>query len=309
MALFRAARSKHPDWTCVALLPASVDVARIVTGPAGRPEVAICDSFRKEGSDRAALVRLRRALKLDDGPCTTLLAPGQYHIAQIDTPRVPAPELIAALRWQIRDMVPFPVEQATVDALPIPAGAAGQRHLVVAAPNETVAAVMDVFHEAGISLAAIDVPELAQRNAAQLLEEPGRALALLVFDSEDPLLTITAAGELCQARRIELPSPGVTVSDPDQRHAQFERVALELQRSLDHYDRQFPAQRVSRLVVSAVPGADGLPAHLASGLGVPVATLDLRPVLDCSRIPELTDLHRQTQCVQMLGAALRERAL
>lgn len=305
MALFGASK-KHPGWTCVDVLARSVDVARVRPASGGKPGVLVCDSYRKEDGDRATLVRLRRALRLDEGPCTTLLAPGQYQVLQVDTPRVPPAELKAALRWQIREMVSFPVENATVDAVPIPGAGPSQRHFVIAASNETIAAVMHAFDDADIDLAAIDIPELAQRNAARLFEEPGRALAMLVFDGEDPLLTITAGGELCQCRRIELQSPGIAAADPEQRRAQHERLALELHRSLDNYDRQFPGQRVARLVVGSVPGAEELLPYLEAQLGVPVAALDLRTVLDCSRIPELDEPYRQTHCVQMLGAALRD---
>lgn len=305
MALFGAS-NKHPGWTCIDVLARSVDVARVVPGSGGKPEVVVCDSYQKEGGDHATLTRLRRALRLDDGPCTTLLAPGQYQVLQIDTPRVPDAELKAALRWQIRDMLSFPAESATVDAVPVPASGPTQRHLVVAASNDTIAAVMQTFDAARIDLAVIDIPELAQRNVARLFEEPGRALAMLVFDSEDPLLTFTAGGELCQSRRIELLSPGIVAANEAQRRGHYERLVLELQRSLDNYDRQLPGQRVSRLIVAGVPGAEDLLPYLETQLGMPVAALALDGVLDCSRIPELAHAERRTQCVHMIGAALRE---
>lgn len=307
MALF-AATNKHPGWTCVDVLTHSVDVARIRPAAGEKPQLAVCDSYRKEGGDRPTLTRLRRALRLNDGRCTTLLMPGQYQILQVDTPRVPDAELKAALRWQIRDLVAFPVDTATVDAVAVPSGGAAQRHFVVAAPNHTIAAVMQLFDDADIDLAAIDVPEFAQRNVARLLEKPGSALALLVFDGEDPLLTFTSGGELYQCRRIELQSPGIAVADATQRRAQYERLALELQRSLDNYGRQFSSPRVSGLVVASVPGADDLLPYLDSQVGVPVVMLDLSPVLDLSRIPELKDPLQQTRCVQTIGAALREDA-
>lgn len=304
MALFRK-KIRQPGWTCIDVTATAVDVARVQPAREGKPEVLVCDSYRKEGSDRDVLARLRRALHLDDGNCTTLLAPGQYFIMQVDAPRVPAGEIKAALRWQIRDLVSFPVDKATVDAIPIPGS---QRYLVVASPNDTIAAVMQLFDEAGIELCAIDIPELAQRNVARLLEEKGRALALLVFDNEDPLLTLTADGELYQCRRIELQSPGIAATDPQQRSAQFDRVALELMRSFDHFDRQHDALRIARLVVSGIAGADDLMHFLEGKLGVPVAALDLGAVMDCHRIPELGQVQRQTQCVHMLGGALREGA-
>jgi MSHA biogenesis protein MshI len=165
---------------------------------------------------------------------------------------------------------------------------------------------MRAFDDAGVPLQAIDIPETAQRNVARLLEAPGRALALLVFDAEDPLLTFTAGGELYQHRRIELQARVDGIDDAGQSRAFYERLVLELQRSLDQFGRQYPALAISRMLVSSVSGADDLVPQLAGGLALPVAALDLTRVVDCTRVPELAAPGRQTQCLHLLGAALRE---
>src|SRR5438046_1590690 len=82
---------------------------------------------------------------------------------------------------------------------------------------------------------------------AALLEQEGRGLALLSFDERGGLLTITAGGELYVARRIEATHAQVLHPDAERTSMAHERVALEIQRSLDHFGRQYPSIALPKL--------------------------------------------------------------
>jgi len=309
MRLFGSSGRK-PGWLCINLRPSRVDVSHVVARGRARPEIARCDSFKKEGDDAATLVRLRKELQLDRHRCTTLLKSGDYQMVQVDAPSVPAAEAKSAVRWRMRDLIDYPVEAAAIDALfiPQPEGAAGRtpQMLAVAAKNEVIAATVKPFNDADIPLEVIDVPELAQRNLAQCLEPEGRGLALLAFDEQSALLTFTGGGELYQHRRIDISLASLSSATPEQRGALYERLVLELQRSLDHFGRQFRHVAVAKVMVTPVPGADDLRDHLAANLDVPVALLYLSEIMDFPRIPELHEPLRQAQCLQVIGAAMRE---
>jgi MSHA biogenesis protein MshI len=85
----------------------------------------------------------------------------------------------------------------------------------------------------------------------------------------------------------------------------FERIALELQRSLDHFDRQFSNVPVARLLLGPVPAEIGLRQYLADNLSAQVDSVELGEVLDFHRVPELREPGEQMQRWQTLGAALR----
>jgi MSHA biogenesis protein MshI len=207
-------------------------------------------------------------------------------------------------------MIDYPLESATVDALFIPDTGRAAGHVpqmfAVAARNDVIAATVKPFNDADIPLEAIDIPELAQRNLAHRLEPEGRGLGLLAFDAGGALLTFTCGGELFQHRRIELSLASFEGATPEQRTGHYERLVLELQRSLDHLDRQFPHVAVARVMVTPVPGADDLREYLAANLDVRVALVHLSEIMDFPHIPELHEDARQAQCLQMIGAALRE---
>jgi len=216
------------------------------------------------------------------------------------------------VRWRIKDLIDYPVEAATVDAVFIPAadGATGRtpQMLAVAAKNDAIAASIKPFNDADIPLEVIDIPELAQRNLAQRLELEGRGLALLAFDERGGLLTFTCGGELYQSRRIEISLKSFDGASAEQRKDLYDRLVLELQRSLDHFDRQFRDIAVARVMVTPVPGADDMREHLAANLDVPVALIHLSEIMDFPHIPELHEDARQAQCLQLIGAAMREEA-
>lgn len=312
MRLF-GSKARKPGWFCITLMPDRVDVCHVNATGRERPEILLCDSYRKEGGDAATLARLKGELDLDRHRCTTLLKAGEYQVVQVEAPaNVPEAEAKSAARWRVKDLIDYPVEAATVDAVFIPTadGAAARvpQMLAVAAKNEVIAASMKPFNEAEIALDVIDVPEFAQRNLAQRLELEGRGLALLVFDERGGLLTFTCHGELYQSRRIDISLKTFEGAAPEQRKALYERLVLELQRSLDHFDRQFRSIAMARVMVTPVPGAEDLREHLAANLDVPVALVHLSEIMDFAHIPELHEDARQAQCLQLIGAAMREEA-
>lgn len=299
-------KKRRPGWLCLNLHADRIDLSHVLVEGKPRPEILLCESFRKEGSDVDTLKRLRKELNLDRYQCITLLNTGDYQMLAVDAPNVPAAEAKNAVRWSLKDMIDYPVETAMVDAVTVPgadsAGRAAQM-LAVAARNDAIAATAQPFNEADIALEVIDIPEFAQRNVARLLEEDGRGLAMLCFDDDGAMLTFTSDGELYQARQIE-----VSLRDFESEtevEARYDRVALELQRSLDNFDRQFRNVAISRLVVSQVSGAAQLVEYLGNNLTVPVALLDLEQIMDFPGVPELRDPLRQSQCLQLIGASLR----
>jgi MSHA biogenesis protein MshI len=310
MALF-AAKARATDWLAVSLFPDRVEVAQIERGAGGRPAVRICDSYAKHGSAVETLRRLRKSLRPNRFQCSALLQPGEYQMQLVEAPPVPVAELKSAVRWKLKDLLDYPVDAATVDVADVPVDKSGapRSHYVyaVSARNERIAACMKAFHDAGFPLDAIDVPEMAQRNIARLFEEPGRGLAMLVFDDRGGLLTFTSGGELYMARQTDITLDQLTGMTGSARDGALDRLVLELQRSLDHFDRQFSYITLSRLLLAPLAEGAGVQEYLAEHLYVPVQTFDLSEVLDFPGAPELRDPERQSSRLQLIGGALREQ--
>lgn len=308
MRLFSKALQES-GWLSLSLTAEGVSFAHVRRAAAGRPEVRRCEFHRLNSGDAQALGKLRKEARLDQYHCTTLLNAGEYQMLQVEAPNVPKEELKAAIRWRIKDLLNYHLDDAMVDVLDVPpdknAPTRSRVMYAVAAPNEKIQKRVSLFEDAKIPLSVIDIPEMAQRNIAALFEREGKGLALLSFDNDGGLLTFTCSGELYMSRRLEVSLGQLNDADEALRKQNFDRVTLELQRSFDHFDRNYSFITLGKLLLLPLPESIGLEGHLAASLYVPVETLNLKQVLDFAATPDLNDGEAQARYFQVLGAALR----
>jgi MSHA biogenesis protein MshI len=237
------------------------------------------------------------------GPVSLVLNPADYRLRLLDAPNVPTEELKSAVRWQIQDMLDFHADDGTVDVLevPHPEHVSHVRQIfAVAAKNSLLAEEAVLATNAGLNLTIIDIMETAQRNLATRLEAPGRALAVFSFIESGGLLTLTLDGELCMTRTLGVNQALLESEGMDN---VLERLTLEIQRSLDHFDRQFGGIPVDRLLLAPMDKADSLRDGLAGNLALPVAVMNLADVLDIAGFPDMNVL--PPDCFHAIGAALR----
>ncbi len=215
-------------------------------------------------------------------------------------------EVKEAVRWQIKDALGFPVEDASLDVFTVPGapGRPGQLY-AVAANNSALRPLMLAFAEAKLDLAVVDIPEMAQRNLAILCEKPGRGVAFFSLSDEGGLLTFSGGGDLYASRRIEVSLASLRQADGERRAQLYERVVLEIQRTLDTFDRQFGHLPIDRLYLGPLPGAEELQKELAESVYVPVENFALSNVMDLSLQPDLLRPEVQASALLAIGAALR----
>jgi len=296
-------------WMSVVRHGDRIDLAHVIRPLGKHPEITVCDSFRVEKGEADALSRLAQSRGLKRYRCVNVLGEEQYRMLQVDTPAVPPEERVQALRWRLKDAVDFPVDGAAIALADIPVEGGRQASVfAVVSPSTVVGERMSLFHEAKIPLEAIDIPEMAVRNVAALFEETNRGLAFLALTHGDGILTITYRGELYLSRRIEISTATLAEADPERRQQMLERLALELQRTLDNFDRQYGFISVSRLLVASEFDCAGTVAGLVENLYLPVQQADLAMVADFTGLPELRSAERQAQSLIAIGAALREGA-
>jgi MSHA biogenesis protein MshI len=163
------------------------------------------------------------------------------------------------------------------------------------------------FETARIPLAVIDIPEIAQRNISALHETEGRGAALLYFNNDFGLLTITCRGELYLSRRIEIGLKQILGAGREARAELFGRVVLELQRSFDHFDRQYHFVPIAKVLLGPEPEDTGLLEHLQANLDVPVEQVDLLDRLSFDGQGE-PDAAAQWELFHLFGASLRHES-
>ena len=241
------------------------------------------------------------------GRCRTsvLVTPEHYQLMLVEAPDVPPEELRSAIRWRIKDLLQFHVDDATIDVFEIPEqkSQSGRLMYAVAARTPRLKEIIKGVEGTGLDLSIIDLPEMAVRNVAALLDGDERGLASLYLGVDRALIVISRQGTLFLARSVEVGEDQLAAASEDERPLLLESIALELQRSMDYYDSHFQQPPVGSIAL--MPAAVDLPfvnEHLQSSLGINVQTVDLNELLECE---EPIDQAIQSRCLLAVGAALR----
>ena len=294
----RLALSFHTDAISVALVEKSSDgsleLKRLEYRPVSSPE-AINGELKILGSE----------LGLKDVPCILVLNRQHYALLQVEAPEVEGDELKSAVRWRIKDLIDFHIDDAVIDTIMLPASrrpGAPRMMYVVAARKSYIQEIVDRFDLLGINLQTIDIPELTLRNLTFADAEENRASALLYLKSDNSLIDICENGSLCLSRRVHLDTNRL---DADRRNEVMDMLSLEIQRSLDYYESQFANGAVSiiHFVSDGELGLEEFSSVAGSYLMQPVAELT-----GLSRIAGLDKFSKKLigQCLPTIGGALRD---
>jgi MSHA biogenesis protein MshI len=296
-------------WTAVDFGAREVLGATVRSGP--KPQVVKC-GVAPEAELNGALASLAKKLSTPGHLWTTPLKRGDYKLVVVPRPAVQQSEMAESVRWSLGSILDFPLEDAAVDWMTIPTVehmpdkpqqlyAITTRKAVV---NERVAP----FARAKVPVHAVDIRETAQRNIAALVERPGEGLGMLSMDAEGVQITFTFNGELYLDRFISEPFDVMLAADEESRARIFDRITLQVQRSIDFMQRTMPFIPLGRIVVAPLPAPLSIVQHLQGQIAEPTESLDLATVFDFSQTPELADEEQQSRYFIALGAALRGMA-
>lgn len=275
----------------------------------GKPKLGFAHVEQITVKEEAGLKRLVTQLGLKSQPCNLVLNIDQYQLLQVDKPNVPENEIQNALSWTVKGLIDFQVSDATVRGIGIPTDPQQPNRspgmLAICAKNSLLAEVTNRMMEAGFLLKSIDVQVMAQRNVASLLEQGERVVVLASFLPKGCLITFSAKGELYHARFVELDRGYLYDQQGDLLTSNLERLVLELQRSLDSFDRQFPYLSVQRVMICPDKNAAKVVEDLKKALYIPVETFDLADIVDFPKGKDFSSLDKQAMLFTALGAALR----
>lgn len=289
------------------------------------------------GDQPARLLRwglLPEARPVTAGPAIALLDPAEYQILKVDTPNVPHEELKAAARWQIKEMVDVDVADLTLDVMHV-GGDVERAHrqlFVVAARNQDIQALTGGAAALSAEVSVVDIWETALRNLlarqARADDLAARACAAVLLDESHSLLVICSGDELYYTRRIEA-DPGLLARargeqaeaavaelplgfeyQPggafDASTTQESPLVVELQRSIDVWERSWPELPLARLYVITAAHGPEVASLIQRELGQRTVALDPLAAFAAERpLPEGDAAQALAACIPLLGAALR----
>jgi MSHA biogenesis protein MshI len=300
---------RNREFAAICVEPERICAVQVSRTRGARPTVTFSRAERADGGASAALSTLKTSLSLQRFRCTTVMSPGTSRLVVIEAPKVLASELKEAVRWRLADVIDYAPDQAVVETLPITVDLNGRAHAssvhVVAANRDLVEKCAEPFRTAGLTLAAIDIPELALRNLASLFSERSSGVALAWFQPHGSGIVFVAGEELCISRQLDPTSTDAIGALASNDERLLDRITLGLQRSLDHFERNFSGVPIDRLLLAPFAGAADLVRHVSAHLSLPVEIADLGKVLDLTAVPDLADPAKAGDMLIALGAALR----
>lgn len=285
-----------------------VAYARVREKRDGRPQIVAAAADKGAGKHWAQ--ELTRQVRGGDGarlPLVSTLPEGSYQLLLVEVPDVPADEVNDAIRWKVKDLLDFPVDETVIELLPMPSSSMGSgapdTAYAVATRRSNVEEHIRLLQAAGFPLEVINIPELCMRNIAARLPQDSSGVAFLHLTEQQGILTVSRQGTLYMIRRIDRGREYLrSATDDFARTEALATFVLDIQRSLDYYETHFDRRPLTELVLG--PGSDigGLADTLREQLGLNISQLDLNELFD---VQNAVSEEQQNECLLAIGAALR----
>ncbi len=200
----------------------------------------------------------------------------QYQVFSIERPPVEADELAAAVRWKLKDLLDFPVEDAAVDVFEFPIDASraqGALVSVVVARKTVVRDIAALLTEVGLELSAVDIAELAMRSLLEGCRIDQPSVALVYLRRQYGHIVVCQDDTLYLSRRLDVGTHQLEAAASQEQAVM--NLGLEIQRSLDYYESQLRQVPPRRVHIAGHSESLPLGAMLANSLAAEVVPLEL----------------------------------
>ncbi len=166
-----------------------------------------------------------------------VLSASQCHIVQVDKPNIPDEELIAALKWQVKDLVPIEPDNMVLDYFSGPTLAGGAEKLnVVCSDKSELTAYVQLFEQSPSTITSITTEEFAFAGLATDHENP--QLLVCQQPNEEIIILIVKAGVIYFHRRLRGYAEIGAKTPEELGFGAIDSLSLEIQRSMDYFERQ-----------------------------------------------------------------------
>jgi len=317
--MFGLLKKKIRTHTIAAVCPVvdGIAVAQVRREKDMAPILELCSFIKRDDarSEDKLLQRVSSENHLETINCVSMMELGSYSLLMVEAPDVQPDELRAAIRWKIKDLIDFHIDDSVIDVFAVPDSKGSGRNkmmYVVVSRSASVKARIDQLVNAGFNLGVIDIPELALRNIASLLPEDVGGVALIYIGQDKGLITITRQSTLYLSRRIDkginaLPDTAMHSNDPELVRDWLDGIIVEVQRSLDYYESHFSKPQVSSIIITPLPRQiDGVAEYMTGQLEIPARVLDVNSLID---VRQHIDPSIQASCILAIGAALRKESV
>ncbi|MDX2369727.1 MAG: hypothetical protein QNK36_15230 [Colwellia sp.] len=229
------------------------------------------------------------------GKCHIVLSDQQSQIVQVDKPNVPAAEINAALKWQVKDLVSISPDNMVLDYFDGPILSGGKEKInVVCSPIDELKKIVAATNKEGAEVASITTAEFAFANL--LATQTDACLLVCQRPNDEIILLIVKQGKLYFHRRLRGYRQIASKTEDELAMTVIDNLALEVQRSSDYFERQLKQAPIKEIkVLLPIESESFLARKLAENSHIPVTLLAL---------PEMYKQHRGHAAA--IGATMHE---
>jgi MSHA biogenesis protein MshI len=281
-------------------------IATAVAPPPFRAPLALAGTSLLEAQDGDEAKRVLRALATRRDRLHVVLPWDAFDLFLVERPEVPPAEIRGALRWKIRDLVDYHPDDATLDAFEVPVETrpgSPRMIYVVVSPTSRLRSVIEDVAGSPAPLSVLDIPELCLRNLVATHPAEADGVVSVYCEERQGCLLVSRGRTLYLTRRLDFGHNDNTQGGPPGSFA--ERIALEIQRSLDYVDRYYRLPLPKTVLLLPLPGPDpDLPQAIGSSLGLACTTFSLSSLLTGTAVAVAPE--DENRLCLAVGALLRD---
>lgn len=253
--------------------------------------------FRVQQDSLTSFVEQHQQQRAD---CYGVLSLDDYQLMLIDKPKVAASEIGESVRWLVKDLIDFPVEDAVVDFFPAPTRVGQpEKVYVVITRLRWLTSVAAIIAKAGLNLKNVNIAALAIRNILSSLHIVGNSVVLLMKEAEHYHILVVKDQLIYLERKLEFSAQSELNSQMFELFCS--ELVAELQRSIDFYQNRDKTIPIKIFLDPTLGQNQKLVQFIETALALRVEILGINKwVGSTEEIP----LDGKNNCLSVIGEAL-----
>jgi MSHA biogenesis protein MshI len=250
-----------------------------------------------------SLIADARQFNLIGQSCKLVLPPSQYQLLMMDALDVPEKDMAKALKWRLKGLMDYPLNDIVVDAFLVPPHGVAQQQkkaFVAVTLFSKLREKIAWFESAYIDVSEVSIAELAIKKICALMSFKHQSPIILInLEGKNGQLLVFFNDNLYLVRPLQLPA-NLSIDDSEY----HQRTLLEIQRSIDYCLLTLKLPEPQAIVLS--PGfevAKSLVTYLQQEQSKPLQLLDLNTLFS---ITPVMSAQEQQNMLYSVGGALSE---
>ena len=255
----------------------------------------------------SVLSLLAKTHKLDTVNCCFVLGQDEHEFFQVEKPDVETHEIPSALRWSIKDLVTYDIDDVVLDYINLPYGNNIQ---VVTTQKQIINKRVELMRNSSCHISSIDISNHAARNliAAMKITNADAIIGLLNLWGNNANIGVFQKGDIYINRSTTIGVEALNIINSEEVNDSdvLDNLAIELQRTFDYFESVHQQAAVNKVVIisntETIPLLDKL---IEERLGIECLSITGKDInqLNLQVLPSQDII--SNQCLMAIGGALR----